>query len=629
MDYASLTNHQICREAERLFESSLPPQWAFRDLGGKEDYGVDGEVEVTDAGDQATGKPFKVQLKGTIGADHDEAGNLSYSRAAVDRFTYYVEKLQIPLIYIICDLPKGECFWLRVQGNTAVESALRDAIAANQKTFTITIPAAQKVQKTGNSPDQILQAVAASWRVISLRMVKDFKGPDVQADLRSAGSFEEIGAQLRRLAGIVTTEVIGELLAARDFEGAIKKATPLFESETENAEVRIHTGMALAQAFERLINRREQRGANPEFVRIRLEIANKMIAIARRPDCPKIARKYARIFLRSSRLRASAFFARALSRSDFGLRLQGQTLTGPLIHLQRIENQSRVTRDYTAILRDIPRLAKGAASLIPFALGEAMEGLLASLEYLDRLGEGELVKAYAAAAAQFLPAAFAVLDTLGEEDLRRETQNLGIRFVSISVFGWLGHDELLQKFEETVRSMRSRPARDEALQAVRRFFYERQMIPAETKPTWEEVRTFFTRAAEDMGIDLSDPEDTAAQLVRIGLEDLNPTQYLKNCVHTHLAFPYPGGIAEILGMPTAGMKRVVCLKHGHSVDNLRLKVAYDIFARKDLALGEHICCETCADKAPHPEDWDLPDDWEKEQHLRYMVLQRQHPPGEV
>ena len=119
-----MTPKEINRASSRMFESSLLPNWALRDQEDQEDYGIDGEIEITSSKDKATGFIFKIQLKGIEEASYDNNNNLVYTKASVERFGYYLEDLEIPILFIIADLKTSRCLWCRVQGNSELQNCL-------------------------------------------------------------------------------------------------------------------------------------------------------------------------------------------------------------------------------------------------------------------------------------------------------------------------------------------------------------------------------------------------------------------------------------------------------------------------------------------------------------------------
>lgn len=112
-----MTNKEINRVSGRLFEGLLPPSWALRSQEDQEDYGIDGEIEITTPEDKATGLIFKMQLKGTENPDYDKDGQLVYSDASVERFIYYVKHVKLPVIFVVCDVVKNNVFGRRCKGS--------------------------------------------------------------------------------------------------------------------------------------------------------------------------------------------------------------------------------------------------------------------------------------------------------------------------------------------------------------------------------------------------------------------------------------------------------------------------------------------------------------------------------
>ena len=115
--------------------------------------------------------------------------------------------------------------------------------------------------------------------------------------------------------------------------------------------------------------------------------------------------------------------------------------------------------------------------------------------------------------------------------------------------------------------------------------------------------------AESLGIDLNEPDDEIAKIVRIGLQDLNPERVLKNCEHLFVSLGACGIPGRMLGLPTAGFKYIHCTKHGYGVGALKLDSAYGTLC------DEH--CNKCLDKKPHPENWHWTRDWQQKQDKTY------------
>ena len=129
-----MTPKEIGRAAGRIFEKSVPPNCAIRSQEDQEDYGIDYELELTDSNDQATGLIFKVQQKGVETASLGGDGKwVSFSTLTVEKMAYYLNKVRIPVIFVVVDVATESVWWTRLQGNADVEKAYREAVADEQK----------------------------------------------------------------------------------------------------------------------------------------------------------------------------------------------------------------------------------------------------------------------------------------------------------------------------------------------------------------------------------------------------------------------------------------------------------------------------------------------------------------
>src|SRR6266567_7934820 len=181
-----MTNKEINRESKRIFEGLLLPSWAFRSQEDQEDYGIDGEIEITSPEDKATGFIFKVQLKGTESAVYDNEKHLVFSGASVERFSYYVLQLKMPLIFIVCDVVTKRCYWIRVQGNLQLETSLNTAKTNGQQTFTLRLPLSQRIEKTAEFAAEIVKAISAAGDAITVRTLQSVSTTAVLKHIRYA-----------------------------------------------------------------------------------------------------------------------------------------------------------------------------------------------------------------------------------------------------------------------------------------------------------------------------------------------------------------------------------------------------------------------------------------------------------
>ena len=103
------------------------------------------------------------------------------------------------------------------------------------------------------------------------------------------------------------------------------------------------------------------------------------------------------------------------------------------------------------------------------------------------------------------------------------------------------------------------------------------------------------KMAHGLGIDLDDPNDEIATIVRIGIRDNNPDRVVRECKHILVQLGARGIPAQMFGLPTAGSKYVSCKKHRYRSGGLDLDRLYEHFK------SQH--CDGCPDREPHPAEW--------------------------
>jgi Domain of unknown function (DUF4365) len=82
----------------------LPSRWVFREANP--DYGIDGQVEVFDGNNKATGLMFLVQLKGTDLPEVNDALSIQFK---LDTLAYY-RQLDLPVMIVLFHAPTKRIF---------------------------------------------------------------------------------------------------------------------------------------------------------------------------------------------------------------------------------------------------------------------------------------------------------------------------------------------------------------------------------------------------------------------------------------------------------------------------------------------------------------------------------------
>ncbi|MDC5097657.1 DUF4365 domain-containing protein [Acinetobacter baumannii] len=123
---------EIGRRAGRIFEFCLPDNWLFRSQEDQEDYGIDGEIEITTPQDKATGFIFKAQIKGQKEVSIIDNGQKVAFSISVERLQYYMSNVEFAVILFVVDVAKEMVYWHSLQNDENLRQRMYDALEKKQ-----------------------------------------------------------------------------------------------------------------------------------------------------------------------------------------------------------------------------------------------------------------------------------------------------------------------------------------------------------------------------------------------------------------------------------------------------------------------------------------------------------------
>ena len=138
--------------------------------------------------------------------------------------------------------------------------------------------------------------------------------------------------------------------------------------------------------------------------------------------------------------------------------------------------------------------------------------------------------------------------------------------------------------------------------------------PGRYEDELEGLKDMYTERAVVLGIDLNDQNDSTACVVRAGIADLSPERVVKDCEALLTTLGSRGVIAERMGLPTAGTKKIWCVKFRHGVEGLSLDDTYSMFK------GRY--CNACRDRVSRPDNWRWTATWQEDQEKKQAGLVR-------
>jgi hypothetical protein len=125
----------------------------------------------------------------------------------------------------------------------------------------------------------------------------------------------------------------------------------------------------------------------------------------------------------------------------------------------------------------------------------------------------------------------------------------------------------------------------------------------------KEREQIIENMASALGIDTTDPGDEIAQLVRLGIKDMDPSRILRNCEHLFITLGARGLVADWLGLQTMGEKIIHCPLHNFSTPGWSLDGTYDHFRRQ--------YCDECPDATPRAPGWEHNDEFQQAENETY------------
>ena len=148
---------EIGRRAGRIFEFNLPDNWLFRSQEDQEDYGIDGEVEITTPQDKATGFIFKAQIKGQKEVNITDGGKRISFSISLERLQYYMSNLDIAVILFVVDVTNELVYWHSLQDDDKLRMSMQEALIKEQDTITVHLQTTHVLKR--DNINELIQAI--------------------------------------------------------------------------------------------------------------------------------------------------------------------------------------------------------------------------------------------------------------------------------------------------------------------------------------------------------------------------------------------------------------------------------------------------------------------------------------
>jgi hypothetical protein len=598
---------EIGKEAGRIFEYKLPANWIARSQEDQDDHGIDYEIEIKNSEGKALGEDslFKIQVKGEENCSFLRDGQTVSHSIKVDRLNYYLS-FNIPVVLIVVDVTLERVFWISITDSERVKEQVANT---NDESKSVHLPVENElIRRNNESFSNLLEAVKQCWDYLSVRGIKKaVKNYSIVKPAEIDKCIDLIGDAFFK----AHHEKLNQLLLQKDFPTLYEKAGQLAQSSIAPAKDRFIAVMYYAEAF----NISPYKVIKHEQVMERLCIREWLVRIAREKR-DKIYRTTAigkaRIELFKVKLDnlhamhisnyhfdKNSFEYLSMNRETSKLYMEVCGYLEKLIHLcNRLTKQSQF--DVLASL-----FVELAPLVLIFKSVHSSRGADEPIAFLDSWYSQiyELVLSYVSLCS----------------DLHKLE-----RLYFLSAHEALKDRSKLDSARKVV--LKLCPESEQMLNLIESKVNELNLANDFNDLSVEKQKEFFVDMAKNLGMDPDDPKSEFGQFIRMGLENYDPTDVIKNCEHMFVHYKPAGLIAQQLGMHSLGMSLMVCLKHHHVAGTGRTLIqTYDRAGVHEGLQGfKQRYCDDCNDCTARPNDWEWSLRWQLEKDNKHKDLLKKY-----
>ena len=598
--------HIIDSKAKRLLHNVYPAEWVLREQN--EDYGIDYEAEIF-MNKQSTGIVYKIQLKGTENINFIENKTKISLNMKVKSLNYCLNEIKIPTFLVHIDVSNEIVYWHNLMVDNELRERLQKANNSDQDTIVVhidpdhTLP--KDIMTTIHEYNKAMFYMSAQYFVNCNRL--EFINIAENVALNS----EDID-QLKDKVDLLKINKIKELLSKNDLKTACSYLRDLLSSTDSTIETKFQALFFVEKIQIRLV--REQEGPRSHDVIENIYFNSACAFLDLTKNGPEHLRIYSMVLLLSSKVGA-------LARKEY------------ICYINQKLNQddedvfwrSIVQGHRTDLVKKIQLFYMQFKRLINICNNKNLLCILPSLMcrfvpsfnmFLNRLREDNLMEAH----DFYRKDIYKLLGfSLKISDFYNNEEELNVLCDNLALVSNVREKEKIEKeiqdidliikdsIKDTERISRLQLIVKERIQELLQDF---EHAHEKREPTLEEEKDLYYKMARSFGVNFDDPEDKIAQVVQIGIDDLNPGRILKNCQYLFVELTGGGLPARWFKLPTAGSKKLTCVKHKYAVESLALDSLYNFFEKE--------YCSKCKDKIQHPDDWEWTRAWQLSQNTLYL-----------
>lgn len=571
----------------------------------EEDYGRDFEIEVFREG-KTTGILFSLQLKSSIAPAYSAKDEFVSMELEIPNARYLAQELETPTILLQSDVAHDRLFWSAPQ----LDSALLNTVTnkAGAQTCTVRVPVENELPST---KDRLLDTVTRLLDFLASRRFVQAEPRAFVAATPSVAESARLKQALRDHADRLEMMEAQAVTATGDFAAARQVIRAVLDSPLSSIESKFFA-VLIEEKNERLALRAEYEYSSGHLDLV-LSSAKKLRDLTRKgPGALKFYTLVAQA--------AADFYA--LTREDWGLyqNWKAHQTTGDLwwraeLRVRRAETSHRVLRKLEQFLR-LVRLSERTTyqSALPLAFLRIIEGGATLINRLELEGLAESGASVREVMFRVCKLSAAISAQFGMDSERAQA------VMSAALLSRNRQAECVLWAESEVEQIADSNLRDgaRAMIANQPGTLGPEAVSDEPIPIPMEKQVYENMASA-LGINLADTNDLITNMVKVGIEDLDPTRILRDCTHMLCTLGRKGHnifhlmLGQQLQLPTMGPKAIHCEQHQYTRVGMSFDETYERF--------RHDYCDKCPDRMPRQVDWLYSHEWqrvEEERNKKFM-----------
>lgn len=586
--------HQIEDESCRIFQSLLPREWVVRWQDG--DYGIDGEVEVF-KDEESTGLIFKVQMKGTESPTYLQDGSMSLQMKS-NNLQYLVNEISLPVLVIGVDVVTCSCRWCSVQDDPEIRRVLDES---EQESVSIHFPVANTI---AGQFDDILEKIGSLELFLSSQLVMKAT-PEKLFDVYSNNAdLETVIATFGRQSRDLRLLDLERLWNSECYDQVALRVDALLDDPNQSVEVRFYSLLLREKIQQRQAHL--AKSDHYRMVSISKAIGDNLVKLTEHG--PKKLTDFAQIHRQASDLQELVYRDGDLfTKWEMEHKQQGHRVD-PLLRTMLFQKRSFCVRELISVFEKLLGMLSGLLhedSVVIYP--EACLPVIGAMSlFLARLRLEGINKAAMVYQQQ-------VLLDLSSNALSVAKVNKMWGSVSAIAFAVAYLYDLTQEDERLFAMNKARDIITGIPDDVERSSAEKRLEQMEalfanpdleSELTIDDIKLIYRQQAKSLGIDVDNPKSEIDNIIRIGINDLDPTRVIRNCQQLRVQLDSYGLVAEAMQLYTAGSKTLSCEKHGIVISGIELDVSWSLMQSK--------YCNACPDRNPHSGEWIWTQQWQSE-----------------